>query len=267
MKSPYLWARPPVAWPLHWLAVEFWLSSGCEKRCQGSDREPGKIENLNHNHVKYSCINIYAHGCLKPLSNQGKAIFKQLKPCSSRRIHVLFEHSFYLKILKTDRGLFAWHYVAKCCRQEWAFCVCFCWHQRHVRKCILMFDFANWCHFVQQDSKYKMQFFNDFLAFSGAILNWNQVKCQNGDHTCLFHCMNVCQVPRKVFEHSACGLMFKQFPQDPANVDAYTLNCFAICYASLLLCSSVVIILFAQTCLSENLGPLWYYWQTHKKRV
>ena len=31
-----------------------------------------------------------------------KDVFKQLKPCSNDGIHVLFEHGFYLKILKTD---------------------------------------------------------------------------------------------------------------------------------------------------------------------
>ena len=30
-----------------------------------------------------------------------KAVLKQLKPCLNNGIHVLFEHGFYLKILKT----------------------------------------------------------------------------------------------------------------------------------------------------------------------
>ena len=32
-----------------------------------------------------------------------KAVFKQLNPCSNHEICVLFEHGFYLKILKTDQ--------------------------------------------------------------------------------------------------------------------------------------------------------------------
>ena len=27
--------------------------------------------------------------------------------------------------------------------------------------------------------------------------------CKNKDHTCLFHCINTCQVPRTMFEHLA----------------------------------------------------------------
>ena len=30
---------------------------------------------------------------------------------------------------------------------------------------------------------------------------WNQVKFKNTDYYCLFHCINVCQVPGKMFEH------------------------------------------------------------------
>ena len=63
--------------------------------------------------IQYSCTNIYAYSCLKPLSIPLKAIFKQLKPCSNHGIHVLFEPGFYLKILKMVRGLFAWRYAAK----------------------------------------------------------------------------------------------------------------------------------------------------------
>ena len=55
---------------------------------------------------EYSCICIYAHSCLKPLSNPLKAVFKQLKPYLNHVIRVLFEHGFYIKILKTGRRLF-----------------------------------------------------------------------------------------------------------------------------------------------------------------
>ena len=42
------------------------------------------------------CKYIYARRCLKPLSNELKAVFKRLKPCSNHGIHVLFEQGFYL---------------------------------------------------------------------------------------------------------------------------------------------------------------------------
>ena len=57
---------------------------------------------------EYSCINIYAHSCLKPLPNPLKAVFKQLKPCLNHGIHVLFEHGFYLQTVKTGHRLFMW---------------------------------------------------------------------------------------------------------------------------------------------------------------
>ena len=65
------------------------------------------MQDLQH-FKHHSCINIYAHSCLKPLSNPLKAVFKQLKPCLNHGIHVLFEHGFYLKILKAGCRLFMW---------------------------------------------------------------------------------------------------------------------------------------------------------------
>ena len=42
----------------------------CTQRCYG--RHNVSRKSINH----YSCINTYAHSCLKPLSNQTKAMFK-----------------------------------------------------------------------------------------------------------------------------------------------------------------------------------------------
>ena len=56
-----------------------------------------------NSHERYNQLFLhkYAHSSLKPLSNQLKNVFKQIKPCSNRGIHMLFEHGFYLQILKT----------------------------------------------------------------------------------------------------------------------------------------------------------------------
>ena len=62
----------------------------------------------------HSCINIYAHSCLISLSNGLEVMFKQWNPCSDHEIHELFEHGFYLKILKTDRRWFTWFYMMLC---------------------------------------------------------------------------------------------------------------------------------------------------------
>ena len=42
----------------------------------------------------------------------------------------------------------------------------------------------------------KAPFLARFMLKSGNI-------CKNNDHTCLFHCINTCRVPRTMFEHSA----------------------------------------------------------------
>ena len=34
----------------------------------------------------------------------------------------------------------------------------------------------------------------------------------------LFQCSNIRWITRKVFEHAACGLVFKHLPRDPSNV-------------------------------------------------
>ena len=36
--------------------------------------------------------------------------------------------------------------------------------------------------------------------------------------TNVFSCINICRVPRKLFEHEAAGWVFKHLPGDPANV-------------------------------------------------
>ena len=47
----------------------------------------------------------------------------------------------------------------------------------------------------------------DILMFKGRFQVRFRLKsgkiCKNNDHTCLFHCINICRVPRTMFEHSA----------------------------------------------------------------
>ena len=45
----------------------------------------------------FSCIDFYAHSCLKPFSTGPNAVFKQHNPFSNHEIHVAFEHGFWLK--------------------------------------------------------------------------------------------------------------------------------------------------------------------------
>ena len=46
---------------------------------------------------------------------------------------------------------------------------------------------------------------------------WIRVKMQAINHG-LFQCSNIRWITRKVFEHAACGLVFKHLPRDPSNV-------------------------------------------------
>ena len=50
---------------------------------------------------------------------------------------------------------------------------------------------------------------------------WNRKLFKNTDHPSLFHCNKICRVPRKIFDARPSGLVFKQLPQDPANVNAW----------------------------------------------
>ena len=56
---------------------------------------------------------------------------------------------------------------------------------------------------IEIHCKKKKGQFNVLAAFSVQIGLEKDKICKNNDHTCLFHCINTCQVPREVFEHSA----------------------------------------------------------------
>ena len=53
-----------------------------------------------------------------------------------------------------------------------------------------------------QCKKGDILMFNSFNVFSANWLEKGKI-CKNYDHTCLFHCINTCRVPREMFEHSA----------------------------------------------------------------
>ena len=62
--------------------------------------------------------------------------------------------------------------------------------------------------------------FKVLAMFSVAFWLESSEICKINDHTCMFNCTNTCRVPREMFEHKLNGLMFKQLPWDPANVNA-----------------------------------------------
>ena len=46
-------------------------------------------------------------------------------------------------------------------------------------------------------------FFNVKVTFSVWFRLESDKICKNKDHTCLLHCINICRVPRAMFEHLA----------------------------------------------------------------
>ena len=67
----------------------------------------------------------------------------------------------------------------------------------------LTFDFCKLTPFRTNRSNLRNTIISMFSGVFDANFDWNQVKCKNDDHTFLFHCINICRVPRKMFEHSA----------------------------------------------------------------
>ena len=117
--------------------------------------------------------------------------------CSNNGIHVLFEHGYYLKTLKTGQSLFALCYVAKCCSSEWSLCLCFCWPQSLRRwRLWCIFKLMPFCN-VQQESAYEIRviimtfrhFWCDFRQESGKMQEY---------YPCLLPCINSCRVTWKM---------------------------------------------------------------------
>ena len=57
--------------------------------------------------------------------------------------------------------------------------------------------------FCCEKSSVRKGIFNVYTTFSARFMFKSDKICKNNDHTCLFHCINTCGVPRKTFEHSA----------------------------------------------------------------
>ena len=53
------------------------------------------------------------------------------------------------------------------------------------------------------ESSVRKGLFNVKATFSALFMLKSGKICKNNDHTCLFYCINTCQVPQTMFEHSA----------------------------------------------------------------
>ena len=65
----------------------------------------------------------------------------------------------------------------------------------------------------QQHEFYGFQ--SVFKAFPKTIFNEIIRRCKNSNHTCLFHCINTCWDPQKMFEHEACKMLMHEKTCDP----------------------------------------------------
>ena len=86
---------------------------------KGSDQNLSFCHGYNYVNT-YSCINTFAHSCLRPLSNERKSMFK------SGGSRAVWKWVLTCKILKMTPKLFSWCYTWKCCGPDWSFCYCFC---------------------------------------------------------------------------------------------------------------------------------------------
>ena len=57
--------------------------------------------------------------------------------------------------------------------------------------------------FCFEISSVRKGIFNVLATLSALFMLKSGKICKNNDHTCLFHCINICRVPRTMFEHSA----------------------------------------------------------------
>ena len=57
--------------------------------------------------------------------------------------------------------------------------------------------------FCFEKSSVRKGIFNVKETFSVRLMLKSDKICKNNDHTCLFHCINTCRVPRTMFKHSA----------------------------------------------------------------
>ena len=70
------------------------------------------------------------------------------------------------------------------------------WRRNDVRK----FDAEA---ILFEKSSVRNGIFNVLATFSARFMLKSGRLCKNNDHTCFFHCIYTCRVPRTMFEHSA----------------------------------------------------------------
>ena len=66
---------------------------------------------------------------------------------------------------------------------------------------VMTFESLMLMSFCLEKTSVRKWYFKILAVFSVGIWLESGKICLNNDHTCLFHCINTCQVLRKLFEH------------------------------------------------------------------
>ena len=147
--------------------------------------------------IHCSCIKSYEHSCLKLFLNGPEAVFKHQNPCSNHEIHVLFEHEFWSfditrwvlfclrYVERPERSILEFYDDVRELLRNWRDC------KQHSELAAILVYRRIW--------RVYMELWGVFVT----ICRWNRELFKNNDHPWLFHCNNICRVPRKLFEHSA----------------------------------------------------------------
>ena len=70
---------------------------------------------------------------------------------------------------------------------------------------------------VEEAPRFSVRFYVVNVIFKRFKVDWSENARIAINHG-LFLCSNIRWITRKVFEHAACGLVFKHLPRDPSNV-------------------------------------------------
>ena len=70
---------------------------------------------------------------------------------------------------------------------------------------------------VEEAPLFSVRFYVVNVIFKRFLVDWSENARIAINHG-LFQCSNIRWITRKVFEHTACGLVFKHLPRDPSNV-------------------------------------------------
>ena len=171
----------------------------------------------NHGWSLYSCIKSYEHSCLKLFLNRPEAVFKQQNSCSNHGIHVLFEHGFWTFDI-TRWALLCLRYI------EWRNVIALnIASEGHCATGVIVNNILNLpsCWFTVAFEEIIWSLYGAL----GAILSQFSVRIVSYARTTIiygyFIAITFAGFLGRYLNTRPSGLVFKQLPRDPANVNAW----------------------------------------------